>query len=58
MTILSGFKHTDFNLENSIHVYPGDSTCRVEQPHSKWHEESASLLLDLVFLVDYVVEIT
>eukprot|EP00462_Mataza_sp_D1_P019372 CAMPEP_0175127334 /NCGR_PEP_ID=MMETSP0087-20121206/4333_1 /TAXON_ID=136419 /ORGANISM="Unknown Unknown, Strain D1" /LENGTH=415 /DNA_ID=CAMNT_0016409309 /DNA_START=128 /DNA_END=1375 /DNA_ORIENTATION=- len=55
---LTGFVHTDSDFQNAKNVYPGDSKCRVEQPHSKWHEESANGLLDLVFLCDYIAMLT
>ena len=33
-------------------VYPGDARCRVQQAHSKWHEEGGNGLLDLMMLSD------
>ena len=36
----------------SKNIYPGDNFCRVNQSHSKWHEESANGLLDLVYAAD------
>lgn len=45
---ISGYFHSDRDLQDSIGVYPGDAKCRVEQPHSKWHEESGNGLMDLM----------
>ena len=50
--LLTGFVHTDKDAQSCTNVYPGDSRCRVQQPHSKWHEESANGLTDLAFLAD------
>ena len=58
INFITGFNHPDKNVQNSINIYPGDDRCRVEEPHSKWHEESANGLLDLMFLADYLHEIT
>jgi hypothetical protein len=33
-------------------MFPGDKACRETVPHSKWHELSASALLDTVYLSD------
>lgn len=49
---LTGFKHAEQSIQKCENVYPGDELCRVQQPHSKWHEESANGLLDLMFLCD------
>lgn len=50
---ISGFEHTDQNVQASRNVYPGDETCRL-QPHAKWHEVSSNGLLDLAFTVDCI----
>lgn len=51
---ISGFPQTDEAVNNSKGVYPGDDKCRHQQPHSLWHEESASGLLELIFVTDYI----
>lgn len=48
---ISGFDHADEAFQNGQGVYPGDEQCRL-QPHAKWHEVSASGLLDLAFTAD------
>ena len=58
MNKLTGFTQPDASLEYGDNIYPGDSWCRKEQPHSKWHEESASGLLDLMYLSDYMLGLT
>ena len=58
MNKLTGFTHTDSSLQDGHNIYPGDTWCRKQQPHSKWHEQSASGLLDLMFLSDYMLELT
>ena len=50
--MLTGFAHTDDNVQNAEDVYPGDSRCRVQEAHSKWHEEGGNGLLDLMMLAD------
>ena len=49
----TGFKQTDANLNNSVHVYPGEHYCKYDQGHSLWHEVSSNGLLDLIYLCDY-----
>lgn len=51
---LSGFPQTDADVNAAKNVYPGDSYCQGYSPHAIWHEESASGLLELVFLGDAV----
>lgn len=50
---LTGFPQLDPDMINSKNVYPGDERCRKQEPHSKWHEESANGLLDLMYLLDF-----
>jgi len=50
---LTGFPRTDPAMIHSKNVYPGDERCRKQQPHSKWHEESANGLLDLMYLLNF-----
>lgn len=56
--MLTGYVETDANVQNCVDVYPADYRCRVEQSHSKWHEEGGNGLLDLVFLSDDVFSVT
>eukprot|EP00004_Rigifila_ramosa_P010527 TRINITY_DN223_c0_g1_i6.p1 TRINITY_DN223_c0_g1~~TRINITY_DN223_c0_g1_i6.p1 ORF type:complete len:699 (+),score=160.98 TRINITY_DN223_c0_g1_i6:88-2097(+) len=49
---VSGYIHTDPDIQNCISVYPGDGLCRQQQPHSKWHEQSGNALVDLMWLTD------
>ena len=55
---ITGYHHSDANLQENYDVYPGDFWCRKQQPHAKWHEESANGLLDLVFLADDLYALT
>ena len=54
---LSGFPQTDPAVNAAKAVYPGDGYCQGYSPHAIWHEESASGLLEIVFLADAVNEI-
>ena len=52
---MTGFKHSDSEVQHCKDVYPGDAQCRVgPSPHAKWHEASGNGLLDLVLLADDV----
>jgi hypothetical protein len=44
---ISGFVFVDQDVQQSINVYPGDSKCRAQQPHSIWHEQSGNGLVDM-----------
>jgi len=39
-------------------VYPADDRCRIQEAHSKWHEENGNGLLDLMFLSDDIFSVT
>ena len=39
-------------------TYPGDSWCNPQEPHSKWHVESANGLMDLMMLADNIFRLT
>merc|ERR1719178_213995 len=56
--VLTGFVHTDQNVQDAKDVYPGDDRCRKVQAHSKWHEEGGNGLLDLLLLADDCYAIT
>ena len=45
-------------LQSGYGVYPGDVWCNPQEPHSKWHVESANGLMDLMMLADSVYRIT
>ena len=54
----TGFEQTDYNVNESVNVYPGQSFCKTTQAHSIWHEQSANGLLDLIYLCDYTNYLT
>ena len=45
-------------LQTGYGVYPGDLWCNPQEPHSKWHVESANGLMDLMLLADSVYKMT
>ncbi|XP_023321882.1 uncharacterized protein LOC111696503 [Eurytemora carolleeae] len=51
---LSTFPIYDQEMQDGGDVYPGSDRCNPQEPHSKWHLESANGLLDLIFLADYI----
>ena len=51
---ISKFPESDSGVKRSKNVYPGDDYCRTYQAHSIWHEESASGLIELVFVADAI----
>jgi hypothetical protein len=55
---LTGYLHTDPNVQTCVDVYPADDRCRVQESHSKWHEENGNGLLDLTFLSDDMLSVT
>lgn len=56
--MLTGFVHTDDTVQACVGVYPSDQRCRIEQAHSKWHEENGNGLLDLMFVSDDMFAVT
>lgn len=52
------FRATTAFLYYSPQVYPADDRCRVQQSHSKWHEEGANGLLDLMMVSDDIFSVT
>lgn len=53
--ILTGFKQTDKEVNwSESSLYPGQGQCRLQEPHSIWHEVSANGLLDLIYLCDFI----
>ena len=55
---LSSFPVLSEPLQSGYGVYPGDTWCQPQEPHSKWHTESANGLMDLMMLADSVFKIT
>jgi len=53
---LTKFQHDDLDYQKGKDIYPGQSYCNVKAaaPHAKWHEISATGLMDLAFMSDYV----
>ena len=51
---LTSFPTYDISMQNGTDAYPGSEWCNDQQPHAKWHLESANGLLDLVYLSDHV----
>ena len=50
---LTWFEQSDPRVTFSYSVYPGQSKCKYEQPHSIWHEMSANGLLDIIYLANF-----
>lgn len=50
--VVSDQYQTDLGVQFGSNVYPGDSKCRFEQPHSIYNELMANGLLELAMLVD------
>jgi hypothetical protein len=48
---LTGYDH-GVEVRTGVGIYPDAKRCRGQEPHSKWHEESAVGLTDLVYLTD------
>ena len=52
---MTGFKHADPAIQSCKNVYPGDAACRVgSSPHTKWHEQAANGVYDLMKLADEI----
>merc|ERR1711865_411304 len=53
---LTKFPHNDDDYQQTKDIYPGQSHCNVKAsaPHAKWHEISATGLMDLAFMSDAV----
>jgi hypothetical protein len=54
---ITGFKHADQEFQDGIDVYPGDTKCRAEQPHSIWHEQSGNGLVDMALVSQFMDQI-
>jgi len=55
---LNSFPVLSDALQSGYGVYPGDTWCNPQEPHSKWHVESANGLMDLMMLADSVFRLT
>jgi len=55
---LTDFPMLDNNLQKGSGIYPGEDWCNPQEPHSKWHVESANGLMDLMLLADNVYKLT
>lgn len=51
--LLTWFHQSDLKVTWAIDTYPGQTSCKYEQGHSIWHEQSANALVDLIYLADY-----
>ena len=47
-----------FSSATGYGTYPGDTWCNPQEPHSKWHVESANGLMDLMMLADSIFKLT
>ncbi len=63
--VINGFANTlndypmyDEDLQNGRNLFPGDTGCNNYNPHSKWHQQSAAGLLDLMFVADDMRKLT
>jgi len=55
---LTEFPMLDPALQTGYGTYPGDAWCNPQEPHSKWHVESANGLMDLMMLADNIYRLT
>jgi len=55
---LTDFPMLDPDLQTGYGTYPGDEWCNPQEPHSKWHVESANGLMDLMMLSDNMFRLT
>jgi len=55
---LTSFPILDASLQAGIGIYPGEEWCMPQEPHAKWHVESANGLMDLMLLADHVFMLT
>jgi len=53
---LTQFPHDDMDYQKQKDVYPGQAHCNIKAaaPHAKWHDISATGLMDMAFMSDYV----
>lgn len=55
---LTSFPLLDVDLQKGSGIYPGEDWCNPQEPHSKWHVESANGLMDLMLLADNMYRLT
>ncbi len=57
---IGDFAHYEQNFQDGVAIYPGDERCNrsPDTPHSKWHQQSAVGLMDLVYVADQVHSLT
>jgi len=55
---LTDFPTLDNALQKGVGIYPGEEWCMPQEPHAKWHVESANGLMDLMMLADNVLKLT
>jgi len=55
---LTDFPMLDADLQKGSGIYPGEEWCNPQEPHAKWHVESANGLMDLMMLADNVFKLT
>jgi hypothetical protein len=55
---LTDFPMLDADLQKGSGIYPGEDWCNPQEPHAKWHVESANGLMDLMMLADNVFKLT
>jgi len=55
---LTSFPMLDGDIQKGYGTYPGDTWCNPQEPHSKWHVESANGLMDLMMLADSIFKLT
>jgi hypothetical protein len=55
---LNTYTFYEQNFQDAISIFPGDYRCNREQPHTKWHTESAVGLLDLLYMCDFIHSLT
>jgi hypothetical protein len=53
---LTKFPHDDLDYQKQKDIYPGQAHCNIKAaaPHAKWHDISATGLMDMAFMSDYV----
>lgn len=53
---LTKFPHDDQDYQKQKNIYPGQAHCNIKAaaPHAKWHDISATGLMDMAFMSDYV----
>jgi hypothetical protein len=50
-------RQNDPDFQKSLHIYPGDFHCSIQQPHSKWHEVTGNGLVDVDLSADSLAKV-